>query len=94
MELCLTLCGSLDRRGVWERIDTSLCMAESLCCVPETVTTLLIGYIPIEKKKKSFKRNIEYHVFLFLEDILCSVLSHVQLFAAPWTVAHQDPLSM
>ena len=25
---------------------------------------------------------------------LCSVLSHVQLFATPWTVALQAPLSM
>ena len=24
----------------------------------------------------------------------CAVLSHVQLFATPWTVAHQAPLSM
>ena len=26
-------------------------MAESLCCSPETVTTLLIGYTPIQNKK-------------------------------------------
>ena len=29
---------------VWGRMDTCSCMAESLCCLPETVTTLLIGY--------------------------------------------------
>ena len=29
---------------VWGRMDTCTCMAESLCCLPETVTTLLIGY--------------------------------------------------
>ena len=27
-------------------------------------------------------------MFLYLEDILCSVLSHVQLFAAPWTTKY------
>ena len=27
-------------------------------------------------------------------DVLCCVLSHIQLFATPWTVAHQAPLSM
>ena len=27
--------------------DTCICMAESFCCVPETITTLLIGYTPI-----------------------------------------------
>ena len=29
---------------VWGRMDTCMCMAESLCCLPETVTILLIGY--------------------------------------------------
>ena len=38
------LCGSLNGRGVWGRIDTCIRMAESLCCSPETITTLLISY--------------------------------------------------
>ena len=37
----------------WERrlgrMDT--CMAESLLCSPETITTLLIKYTPIQNKK-------------------------------------------
>ena len=37
------LCDSLDGRGVWERTDTCTYMAESLCCVPETITTLLMS---------------------------------------------------
>ena len=41
---CSMLCGSLDGRGVWGRMDTYRCMAESLCCPPETITTLLISY--------------------------------------------------
>ena len=45
------LCASLDGRGVWRRMDTCICMAESLVCSPETITTLLIGYIPIQNKK-------------------------------------------
>ena len=45
------LCGSFDGRGVWGRTDTCICMAESLCCSPETITTLLIGYTPIKNKK-------------------------------------------
>ena len=28
-------------------MDAYICMAESLCCPPETITTLLIGYTPI-----------------------------------------------
>ena len=43
-ELCSILHGRLDGRGVWEKMDTGICMAESLCCPPET---LLIGYNPI-----------------------------------------------
>ena len=46
-ELCSTLCGSLDERGVWERTDACICMAESLCCSPKTITTLLISYTPV-----------------------------------------------
>ena len=45
--------------GVWGRMDTCVRMAESLCCSPETVTTLLIGYTPIQNKvkKKQNKTN-------------------------------------
>ena len=45
---------------VWERMDTGMCMAESLCGPPETITTLLIGYTPIQNKmlKKKRKKNV------------------------------------
>ena len=49
--LCSMLCGSLDGKGVWRRMDTCICMAKSLFCLPETVTTLLISYTPIQNKK-------------------------------------------
>ena len=48
------LCVSLDGMGVWERMDTYICMAESFCCSPETITTLLIGCTPTEKGKFFF----------------------------------------
>jgi len=38
----------LDGRGVWESMDTRVCMAESLCSPPKTITTLLIGFTPIQ----------------------------------------------
>ena len=44
MELCSMLCASLDGRGVWGRMDTCICMAESFWCSPKTITTLLISY--------------------------------------------------
>ena len=44
---CPMLCVSLEGREVWGRMDTCICLAESLCCPPEAITTLLIGYTPI-----------------------------------------------
>ena len=51
VELCSMLRGSLDGRGVWGRMDTRICVAKSLRGSPETITTLLISYTPIENKK-------------------------------------------
>ena len=50
-EVCFMLCGSLDGRGAWERMDTCICTAESHCCPPETITTMLTSYTPILNKK-------------------------------------------
>ena len=57
MELYSMLCGNLDGSGVWVRMDAYICMAESLCCSPEAITILLIGYSPIQNKilKKEIK---------------------------------------
>ena len=40
MEFNSMLCGNLDGRGIWGKFDTFMCMAETLCCSPETITTL------------------------------------------------------
>ena len=53
MGLCSMLYSSLDERGVWGRMDTGLSTTESLCYALETITTLLIGYIPKYKKVKN-----------------------------------------
>ena len=45
--------GSLEEKGY-----IYICMAEFLCCLLETTTTLLIGYTPI-KSKKFKKKNVE-----------------------------------
>ena len=37
-ELCSMLCGSLDGRRVWKRMDICICMAEFLFCPQETIT--------------------------------------------------------
>ena len=53
----IKLQGGIDRKGVWGRMDTCICMAESLCCSSETITTLLTGYTPIQNKKRKLWRG-------------------------------------
>ena len=54
----------LDERGVWGRMDTCVCMAESLCCPPETITTLLTSYTPIQTKKFQKKYGSPFQCLL------------------------------
>ena len=58
-ELCSMLCGSLDGREVWGRMDTCIWMAEFPICSPETIITLLISHIPIQNKKLKNKMCID-----------------------------------
>ena len=51
MELYSMFCASLDSGGVGERMNICICAAESLRYSPETTTTLLNGYTPIQNKK-------------------------------------------
>lgn len=44
--------------AIFDRVVLSIYMAELLCCVPETTTTLLPGYIP--DKVTSFKKREIY----------------------------------
>ena len=50
-------CGSLDGRAVWGRMDTCLCVAESLHCPPEIITTLLIDYTAIVNSKSKLNKE-------------------------------------
>ena len=45
MELYSVLRGSLDGRGVWGRMDTCICLAESFRCSLETITTLFVNWL-------------------------------------------------
>ena len=47
------------KRSLGENGYICLCMTESLCCPPETITTLLIGRI--YPKTKSFKKKVLIH---------------------------------
>ena len=62
MELCSMLCGSLNGIGDWGRMDTYTYMAESLCCPPKTVTTLLISYTSIQIKSFFLKKKVIFYL--------------------------------
>ena len=51
------LCGSPDGRRVWERMDTCISLAKSLCCPLETITVLLTDYTPIQDKNLGKKKK-------------------------------------
>ena len=42
------------------RINTCICMSESLCYPPDANTTLLIDYTPVEEKKKKKVKKINF----------------------------------
>ena len=56
MELCSMLCGSLDGRGVWGRMDTCIGMTDSLCCSPETISILFVNWLYSNIKLKALKK--------------------------------------
>ena len=53
------LCGSLAGRGVWGKMDTCVCMAESLCCSFETITALFVNQLYPNTKLKKKKKKVE-----------------------------------
>ena len=44
-KFCSMLHGSLDRTGVWGRMDMCKRVAESLCCSSETITALFVNWL-------------------------------------------------
>ena len=56
---CSMLCGSLDGKGVWERMDTCIGKAESLYYSPGIITTWFVNWIyPNTKKVHVYKKRI------------------------------------
>ena len=63
MELCSISRGSMDGRGVWGRMDTQICMAESpLCCSPEAITTWFVNWLYAIQNKKFKKKRAMFLV--------------------------------
>ena len=46
------VCGRLDGRGAWGRMDPCTCMTESLPCLPETITTVFVNWLYLNTKEK------------------------------------------
>ena len=63
--------------GVWERMHTCICMAESLRCSPQTITTLFIGYTSIQNKK--FLKKGKENCRLVSENFLAQDKNYKQL---------------
>ena len=54
-ELCSRLCNNLSEKRVSDRIDTCICITESLLSTPVPKMTLLFNYMPIKNfKNKEF----------------------------------------
>ena len=56
------LCGNLDGKEIWRRMDTCIFMAGSLYCSPETVTTLFVNLLYL---------NIKCVFFFLRGQVLC-----------------------
>ena len=67
MDLFSILCGSLDGRGDWGRMDPCLRTAESLCSLPETITELFVNrlYPNTNKKLKNTIKKINNKDLLY-----------------------------
>ena len=57
------LCGCLDGKRVWGRMDTCIYIAESVLHSPKTTTTLLIDYTPIQNVNFGKKNTISHVLY-------------------------------
>ena len=96
MELFSILCGSLDGRRIWGRMDTCMCKAESLYCSPETIKTLLNGYTPIQmflvlkKLKIKFKKRENSRSSFFLWYICVCMCMYIYICIMPFSPSSID----
>ena len=70
------------------RMDTCLCMAESLLCSPETTTTLLISYTPVQNKK--FKKISPSYHSLESSIYFCLIQKCLQILKAGRQLCNHD----
>ena len=84
MDRCSVLRGSLNGRRVWGRMNTDICMAESLCCLPEIYITLLVGYTPIKIKLKKKKVKVAQSCPTLCDPMDCIVHGILQARILEW----------
>ena len=80
---CHGLCG----KRIWKGADTCVCITDSLCCTPETNTTLSINYAPVKKTKTQSYQLVCHNASMQVTSVTSDSVT-------PWTVACQAPLSM
>ena len=68
--------------GRW-RMDTYICMVDNLCCPPETITTLLLGFKMIFFKNVFIKNTMYYEDMRYFRGWLNFVLNNIELPEAP-----------
>ena len=70
----------------WEgRLNTSICVAESLHFSPETITTSLTGYTPIQNKKLKKNNSV---TFLFGHKV-CQIENYFLIFQVCQTFCNE-----
>ena len=83
----LLVFSSLDGRGVWGRMDKCICMADRICCPPETVTTLLLGFkisfFFFFKKNIFIKQTMCFEDSRYFRGWLNFVLNNIELPEVP-----------
>ena len=82
--------------GSWGRMDPCICMAESLHCSPETITTWFIGYTPIQnvfdvKKKLNKKEDGNWYLPFFTKE--CAILLSYPAPPSPSKTVHRSGTS-
>ena len=87
-------------RGVWGRMDTCVCVAESLCCLPEIITTVLIGYTQTQNKwLKNNNNNGKQRIMGFLNPCITCLCVLIR-FSRIWDIIemhkknHANPLGI
>lgn len=74
---------------MWEKMDACKYMIESLCCLLETTTPLLIGHAPIQNKSLNFEKKKNVYID---SGIYTKIVYHEKLLNCKKHVLHLDAI--